>query len=206
MENVAIAWRSRASGERVKALADPDQRLVSRCQAGDQASFAELVERHKAVVFSLVNRLVRNQADAEDVAQETFLKAYLNIKRFRGECSFRNWLCRIATRLSIDHLRAKRRRPVLFEEVEIGEQEDPSQRLDNRLEAEMVAEAIAELPPHYRAALELRHLQHFSYAEVAKALQVPLSTVKTHLLRGHLLLRQRLGPLLGRDPGKGRVK
>ena len=199
MENAAVASRSRPSRERERSVVDQDRALVVRCREGDRAAFGELVERHKAVVFSLVRKMVRNATDAEDLAQETFVKAYLALDRFRGDCSFRNWLCQIATRLSIDHLRANQRRPTVTGEIEVEGPGSVAEQVESRMEAEMVAEAMAELPPMYRAALELRHVHHLSYAETAEALKLPLATVKTHIMRGRRLLRQRLGPRLGRE-------
>jgi RNA polymerase sigma-70 factor (ECF subfamily) len=203
MENAAVARPGGQAREREGLVIDPDRATIARCRQGERDCFEELVERHKAVVFSLVQRLVKNPTDAEDVAQETFVKAYLSLKRFRGECSFRNWLCQIATRLSIDHLRARRRKPVVNVEVELAGPDPVPHQVEARLEADLVTEAMSELPANYRAALELRHVHHFSYAEIAETLKVPLSTVKTHLLRGRFLLRRKLGPALGREAEGG---
>jgi RNA polymerase sigma-70 factor (ECF subfamily) len=152
------------------------------------------VDRYKGLVFSLARHSVGSADEAEDIAQETFIRAYSRLRHFRGEGNFRNWLCRIATRLCLDHHRA--RRPT--ESLDAAGFDPSGDPADSDLR-QVVSQAIAELPPPYRIAIVLRHLEDLSYQEMADMLGLPVSTVKTHLLRARRRLRDRLGPALGMD-------
>ncbi len=162
--------------------------------AGDKQAFAELIERHKNVVYSLAHHMVRDASEAEDVAQEAFVKAYMSLANFRRECSFRNWLCRITTRLCIDHLRAQKpeRQWVLKGETPqyaAAAEPEPAEVLATR---EELALALNKIPAHLRAAVVLRHLEELSYQEMTEILRLPLGTVKTHIRRGRAALKKEL--------------
>jgi len=171
-----------------------DFRIIDRCLAGEQQAFGELIDRHKEVVFSLACGMLGNAEEAEDITQEAFIKAYRSLAGFRREASFRNWVCRIATRLCLDYLRAhreERKRKVSFEEKEpmiAG----PETLLAGQTE---IAAAFQNLPAQFRTILSLRHLQELSYQEIADLLQLPLGTVKTHLRRGRAALKKELEKL-----------
>jgi len=170
-----------------------DAELVRRCLAGEREAFAELVERHQCIVYGVALRMLGDRDQADDAAQEVFVRAYSQLSTFRGESSLRTWLVQIATRLCIDLLRVRRRRPEVF----LDEQHNVPSAAEWEVavtERHSVAQAIAELPSYYKAAIILRHLQHMSYADMAKALGIPLATVKTRLRRARHMLRARLQP------------
>jgi RNA polymerase sigma-70 factor (ECF subfamily) len=177
--------------------ASQDREAIARCLQGDREAFGDLVDRHQETVFNIAYRMTGQRQDAEDLTQEAFLRAYGALKEFRGESSFRTWICQIATRVCIDHLRARRETLELQEDWEApGGESDFSASVVDRA---VVAAAIGSLPPRYRAAVVLRHVEHLSYQEIAGVLGLPLATVKTHIRRARARLRERLAPLL-REP------
>jgi RNA polymerase sigma-70 factor (ECF subfamily) len=181
--------------ERRGPVADADWAAIQRCLAGDREAFAEVVERHRDLVYNLAYRLISDPERAADLAQDTFVRAYTRLGEFRGESPFRIWVCRIAVRLCIDHLRtAKPPALPLAENLVASDSGDWAERLEMR---RAVEQAIASLPPMYRAAIVLRHVHELSYREIAQALSLNLSTVKTHIRRARALLRRRLAPLFG---------
>ncbi len=182
---------------------EADLEAIARCLAGEQQAFAGLVERHKSVVFSLACHLVNNATEAEDIAQEAFVKAYLSLASFRQECSFRNWLCQITNHLCIDRLRARRAEQKWRVE---GEFPEPAHRghAEALVTQEEVRMALGRLPAHLRAAVVLRHLQELSYEEMAEILRLPLGTVKTHLRRGRAALKKELERLRREEVPVGR--
>ena len=174
-----------------------DIEIVRRCLAGQRDAFAELVARHQRSVFGVALRMLGDRDQADDAAQEAFVRAYSRLATFKGESSMRTWLVQITTRLCIDLLRARRRRG----EVLLAREGDGEFTRVGRVNPDWqggitdrhaLARAIADLPPHYKAAIILRHLQHLSYSDMARALGVPLATAKTHLRRARLMLRASL--------------
>jgi len=170
-----------------------DLGIVQRCLAGQSDAFAELVRRHQRAVYGVALRMLRNRDQADDAAQEAFVRAYSRLDTFRGESDMRAWLVQITTRLCIDLLRGRRRRPEVFMDDQSSEPADAGWE-SAVTERHSIAEAIAALPPHYKAAIILRHLQHMSYADMSVALGVPVATVKTHLLRARRMLRELMRP------------
>jgi RNA polymerase sigma-70 factor (ECF subfamily) len=170
-----------------------DLEIVRQCLAGQKDAFAELVRRHQRAVFGVALRMLGNRDQAEDAAQEVFVRAYSRLDTFRGESDMRAWLVQIATRLCIDLLRSRRRRPEVFLEDQGSDPADGGWE-SAVTERHAVARAIAGLPPHYKAAIILRHLQHMSYSDMSVALGVPVATVKTHLRRARHMLRDLLRP------------
>ncbi|UCH35961.1 MAG: sigma-70 family RNA polymerase sigma factor [Armatimonadota bacterium] len=170
-----------------------DGEIVRRCLAGERDAFAELVQRHQRVVYGVAVRMLGKRDQAEDAAQEAFVRAYSRLSTFRGDCAVRVWLIRIVTRLCLDLLRARRRRPEVFLDDHGGDPTDSGWE-SGVAERHAIARAIAELPPHYRAAIILRHLQHMPYSDMARALGIPLATAKTHLRRARQILQARLRP------------
>ena len=169
--------------------ADPDQELVARARGGDQDAFRALLERHRDRVFALALRIVRSAPDAEEVAQDAFVRAWLALPRFRGEARFSTWLHRITARRALDRagtLKLRRGREAGLEAAG-----DPGAPADTgrdprvrRLEA-----LIETLPPAQRAAVALYYLEDRSVGQVARALDLPENTVKTHLSRARAALR-----------------
>lgn len=179
-----------------------DEQLIVRAIAGDQNAYAVLVERHSDLVYAIVSRIVLNEADADDVAQETFVRAYHALPRFRGDSKFSSWLYRIAVNRSLTHLKRKKRRAAALDpttgaraEVEAslaGSREGPEEAVLRDERRAAVRAAVAELPARYRAVVTLFYLEEKSYKEVAEILGIPMGTLKTHLHRARALLKEAL--------------
>ena len=195
----------RMSGQERDA-ATSDEALAARVRAtGDAEAFAVLVTRYRSRLIALSRRMLAESRggaeEAEDVAQEAFVAAYTHRRTFRRGEPFRPWLYRIALNRCLDRLRAQSRRPASRSwETVTTEPESPDEgplpalltdERDGRLQ-----EAVAALPPKYRAVFLLRHLDDLSYEEIAAAAELPLGTVKTHLFRARALLRAALSEYL----------
>jgi RNA polymerase sigma-70 factor (ECF subfamily) len=186
------------SRERSPDSSPTDEQLIARVLAGDQDAYTVLVERHSDLVYAIVSRIVFNEADADDVAQETFVRAYHALPRFRGDSKFTSWLYRIAVNRSLTHLKRKKRRAAALDpeggarteiEASLGApREDPREAVLREERRVAVRAAVADLPPRYRA--------------VAEILGIPMGTLKTHLHRARALLREALAR---RDTEGGRA-
>ena len=188
--NLGVGALSGADRE-VEAGEGADDELVERSRSGDAEAFRDLVDRHRDRVYGLALRIVRSAADAEDVAQEAFVRAWVALPRFRGESAFTTWLHRIVVRRSFDRLeQLKRRRGRETGLEDAGELPafgggDPSATTRaRRLEL-----LIAALAPMQRAAVTLFYYEDRSVEEVARTLGLPENTVKTHLSRARAALR-----------------
>ncbi len=185
-----------------------DEFLIERARSGDQAAFAELVRRQQDFVFSLCYRLCGEQSEAEDLAQEAFLRLYRSLAKFRAGSPPRPWLRKLTTNVCLDALR--RQKPMALPLEDLGQDgweprvgaadelpEDACLGREARLD---VRQALLRLPTDYRAVLVLRYLEDLSYQEIAAALDVPLSTVETRLFRA----KKTLGQLLSAAPNPGK--
>lgn len=177
--------------------------LVARARRGDRTAFDALVRGHFAGVYGVLFRLVGNHEDAEDLAQESFVRAYRSLRFFRGEGSFEAWLTRIAVHLARDHQRRRGRSPVVGLRVELVEpaapRPGPQGELTRRELVQRVGEAVASLPPNLRAALVLRVLEGRDYEEVARATGMRPGTVRTQVMKARRLLMRALKPWLERS-------
>jgi RNA polymerase sigma-70 factor (ECF subfamily) len=187
--------------------------LVADAQAGRTEAFDELVRRHQARVFSLARALSGRDGDAEDLAQEVFIRAWRAIRRFRGDSAFGTWLYRVAINVIKSHLAAQSRRRFVWgwwsrETAAPPEPERAAAHGD--LEADIVRRdaidrALATLSPDLRMAVALRDIEGLEYREIADALGVPIGTVMSRIARGRARLRPLLGSLAGRAmAGAGR--
>jgi len=191
---------SRPDAGRGRDLSDDE--LVARSIAGDDEAYRILVERYSDFVYTIALRVVRSEEEAEDVAQEAFVRAHRALPRFRGDSKFSSWLYRIAVNRALTHLKRRRSRPSTVEmssspgvEAEIAAHRSGGSPADELLKDEFrarVRAAVAKLPPRYRAAVTLFYLEERSYKEVAEALGVPMGTLKTHLHRARAILRDEL--------------
>jgi RNA polymerase sigma-70 factor (ECF subfamily) len=188
-----------------------DRELIARVLAGDQGAYANLVERHSDLVYAIVSRIVLNEADAADVAQEAFVRAYHALPRFRGDSKFSSWIYRIAVNRSLTHLKRTKRRAAALD-PDTGARDEVVATLGARGEAPdeavlreernaAVRAAVADLPPRYRAVVTLFYLEERSYKEAAEILGIPMGTLKTHLHRARSLLKDALAD---RDAEGGR--
>ena len=191
-----------------------DKVLVERVQQGDKASFDILVSKYQRKLFRLVLRFVHNQTEAEDVVQETFIKAYRALHQFRGEAAFYTWLYRIGINTARNFLDNRGRRvpastDMTAEQVEsFSEGENlrdintPESVLASKQIAQTVNLAIDELPDDLRTALMLREMEGLSYDEIATVMDCPIGTVRSRIFRAREAVAVRLRPLLGTDMGK----
>ncbi len=177
----------------------------------DLNSYDCLVKRYQKQVYNLALHTLGNSEDAGDVVQETFLRAYNKLHTFRQDASFLTWLYKIASNLCIDQIRARNSRSALSLDVETGEGREPVAEsrtsnpenivVRNNLQ-EIIQREVLQLPERYRMVIVMRHLQDMSVEEIARILEIPDGTVKTHLFRGREMLRERLGSLLDVNDGK----
>ncbi len=189
-----------------------DADLVARLKAGDQAAYAQLVEEHAGRIYRLALRMMGNEADAEDVLQETFLNAFRSIDRFEERSSLSTWLYRIASNAALMRLRRKEPEQVSVDEPLERDNGDlvPRQFFDfcclpeeDLLRDEAVAEmnrAVEELPPTLRSVFILRDIEGLSTEETANALGLSVSAVKSRLMRARLKLRERLSQYFSQGP------
>ncbi|NUQ01829.1 MAG: sigma-70 family RNA polymerase sigma factor [Armatimonadetes bacterium] len=179
-------------------MAVTDELLAARAQRGERAAFDDLVGRHQAMVYHLALRFCGEREAARELAQEAFVRAWRHLGGYDSSRPFKAWLYRVATNTCLSA--AAVRRPTVSGELEVepasGPLSDPARLTEGRMLAEAVHRALLDLPPAYRAAMLLRHVEGLDYRDIAEALGQPLGTVKTHLHRARELLRVRLGALL----------
>jgi RNA polymerase sigma-70 factor (ECF subfamily) len=173
---------------------------VLRCLSGDADAYADLVERYGGRVYNVALRITHDADAAHDCAQDAFIRAYRALHQYDPAYPFGPWLFRITTNASLNFVQRGRGREITVDELP----EDPApleagpELTAVRKEAvQEVLDAMAQLPPAYRAALTLRHMQQLSYQEVADALGIPLGTVKTHLHRARAALKAALASRRG---------
>ncbi len=184
--------------------------LVARAKAGDLSAFAELVKHYDRRIFRMAKQITQNDEDAEDVLQETFLKAYSRLDSFQGESKFYTWLVRIAVNEALMKLRKRRsdRTVPLDEPIDTGEDEvvreiavwdeNPEETYSREELAKILDQAIQSLKPAYRTVFILRDIEELSIEETAKILNLSISAVKSRLLRARLQLREKLTRLFKR--------
>ncbi len=174
----------------IAGIAAGDDEWVGRARGGDAGAFRVLVERYRTRVYGLALRIVRSPPDAEEVAQDAFVRGWLALPRFRGESSFSTWLYRIAARCAFDRaqaLKVQRGREAGIEAA--GEPAAPEPAAPRGGKARQIERLVAELPPAQRAAVTLYYLEDRSVEQVAETLGMPENTVKTHLSRARATLR-----------------
>lgn len=176
--------------------AHSDKRLVERTRLGETDAYGELVLRYQSSVFNVCYRMLGERRQSEDMAQDAFLRGYLRLETYDENQPFGPWIRRVAANLCLNHL--QRRRPSKFELDEERDQpitesrDGPEQRLVEKERGSRVREAILALPPHQRSVIELRHYQELSYKEIAEALNVTLSKVRSDLFRARQALARSL--------------
>jgi RNA polymerase sigma-70 factor, ECF subfamily len=178
--------------------------LVTRAKAGDAGAFAELVNHYDRRVFRMAKQITQNEEDAEDVLQETFLKAYSHLDDFQGNSKFYTWLVRIAVNEALMKLRKRRsdKTVPLDEPIDTGEDvvareiavwdENPEDTYSQQELGKILDDAVQSLKPAYRTVFILRDIEEMSIEETAEALNLSISAVKSRLLRARLQLRDKL--------------
>ncbi|HET9251502.1 MAG TPA: RNA polymerase sigma factor [Candidatus Eisenbacteria bacterium] len=181
----------------VKTQHEAEALLLERCRKGDTLAFRALVEAHQDRAYALALRIVRTSQDAEEVAQDAFVRAWRSIGEFRGDAAFGTWLHRIVVRRALDRAETLRARSAR----EVERDDDSPDRLDSQGSAHgseaassplsrRLARLLASLPPVQRAALSLHYYEDRSVSEIAALLEMPEGTVKTHMSRARAALRQ----------------
>lgn len=186
-----------------------DQELVERAQRGDKRAFGLLVEKYQRKLGRLLSRMIRDQAEVEDVVQEAFIKAYRALPNFRGDSAFYTWLYRIGINTAKNHLVAMGRRPHVANDIEIDDAENfedgddlrtiatPETELMGKQVAQTVNETVASLPEELRTAITLREIEGLSYEEIATLMDCPIGTVRSRIFRARETIAEKLRPLLG---------
>ena len=192
------------------ATALTDHELVALAQKGSEKAYRELLGRYQRPVFSLVYRMLRDREQAEDLAQETFVRVFNHIERYDPKYKFSSWIFKIATNLTIDHIRKKEvatvsidgsRYAVTADEIEASTitvasgDENPEELLVAKELGESIEGAIGELRAEYRTAILLRHVEGREYQEIADIMGLPLGTVKTFIHRARKELQEKLAHL-----------
>src|SRR6266705_436766 len=178
--------------------------LVAQVRGGDSRAFNELVRRYEGKIFRLAQHVTQNREDAEDVLQETFMKAYEHLDQFKGDSKFYTWIVRIAVNQALMKLRRRKtdKSVSLDETIDTGEDtvvreiaawgEDPEQQFSREELGGVLDTAIQSLEPLYRSVFVLRDIEELSTEETADALELSVPAVKSRLLRARLQLRERL--------------
>jgi RNA polymerase sigma-70 factor (ECF subfamily) len=185
-----------------------DQQLVERVQRGDRAAFDLLVIKYQRRLGRLISRFIKDPAEAEDVTQDAFVKAYRALPGFRGESAFYTWLYRVGINTAKNYLLAsKRRAPTTtpfdaeeseaFEEASLLREVDtPENELMSKQVVDVVQKSLQQLPEELRSALTLREIEGLSYEEIASAMNCPVGTVRSRIFRAREAVAANLRPLL----------
>ncbi len=197
---------AKSETQTLKRKADVDAELIKRVKRGDKRAFDLLVKKYQGRIVQLINRYVKDPAEALDIAQETFLKAYRALPSFRGESAFYTWLYRIAINTAKNHLSSRARRPSDTEvdlseteqfemETRLKHEETPEEILMSEEVAQAVKEAIEALPEELKTAIILRELEGMSYEEIAQVMGCPVGTVRSRIFRAREAIDKRLREL-----------
>lgn len=185
-----------------------DQELVERAQRGDKRAFGLLVQKYQRKLGRLLSRMIRDQAEVEDVVQEAFVKAYRALPNFRGDSAFYTWLYRIGINTAKNYLVAMGRRPQISTDIEVEDAENfedgqelrtidtPETELMSKQIAKTVNDTVAALPEELRTAITLREIEGLSYEEIATLMNCPIGTVRSRIFRARETIAEKLRPLL----------
>jgi RNA polymerase sigma-70 factor (ECF subfamily) len=157
---------------------------------GETGAWGEIVSRYKDAVFGLCLGFLRNRADAEDIAQDAFIRAYVNLRRYHLDKRFSTWLFTIAANLCRNRLRYRRNHPVVEPSTTLPGGMDPAKHIAKEDRHAQIREALNDLPYNYRAPLVLRFYNDLAYREIAEVLSIPEGTVKTRIHRGKSMLKE----------------
>ncbi len=193
--------------EQAKNNTELDRELVLKVQQGDKSAFDLLVLKYQHRIIQLVNRYVKDPSEAQDVAQEAFIKAYRALENFRGDSAFYTWLYRIAINTAKNHLVSRnRRRSDYHVDVQDAEQvgnlsqlkgmDTPDSLLQNDEIVETIKTAIEKLPEDMKIAIMLREFEGMSYEEIAQTMECPVGTVRSRIFRAREAIDEKLSPLL----------
>jgi len=177
-----------------------DLRLVGKALEGEQKAYAELMSRYRDAIYFMLLKMVNNRDDANDLAIETFAKAFQNLEKYKPDYAFSTWLFKIATNNCIDHIRKKKLKTFSIDQVTgedgegsrpwevAGNSPTPEESLIRKQKSTLLRDVVDKLPLRYRKLVLLRYFEELSYEEISEQLDIPLGTVKAQLFRAHNLL------------------
>lgn len=177
-----------------------DLRLVSLALEGDQKAYAELLNRYRDAIYFMLLKMVNNRDDANDLAIETFAKAFQNLEKYKPDYAFSTWLFKIATNNCIDYIRKKKLKTFSIDQTQgedgensrtfeiAGNSPTPEESMIRKQKSTLLKDVVDKLPQRYRKLVILRYFEENSYEEIAEQLDIPLGTVKAQLFRAHNLL------------------
>ncbi len=191
-------------------MAEPSPELIRRAQRGNHDAFNDIILSQQRYVYSLAMRVFRNNEDAEDLVQNTFIRVFRTISQYNGDSRFTTWLYRIVINLARDELRARGRKvPIInpgggdddeFDPVTLivddSATRDPQAMLEHNETRRMLERAMDQLEPQFRLVLTLYYFDDLKYTDIAEILEIPLNTVKSHIRRG----KERLREIIQQDP------
>jgi RNA polymerase sigma-70 factor (ECF subfamily) len=181
------AIRPQAVALDARLAAASDAELVAACAEGVQEAFRELLRRYRKSAMTLAYQMLGNGEDAEDIAQEAFVRVFQAVPKFRGESAFSTWLYRIVTNLCLGRMRRSRPTVPLEAVAEPGTADGPAQQV---AEGMLTREVLAAMPPELRVVLLLREQEGLSYGEISKALDLPMGTVRSRLSKARKRFRK----------------
>lgn len=193
---------------------DIDRQLVDRARQGDKRAFELLVEKYQRRLFRLLSRMVRDPEEVEDIAQETFIKAYRALPNFRGDAAFYTWLYRIGVNTAKNYLVSRNKAMPTVSAQALDDDDEPDERLVaqdiNTPESELLSkqialavnEAVEALPEELRSAITLREMEGLSYEEIAELMGCPIGTVRSRIFRAREAIAAKLRPILGTSQDK----
>ncbi len=188
---------------------DIDRQLVERARNGDKRAFDLLVQKYHRRLMRLLSRMVRNQEEVEDIAQETFIKAYRALPQFRGDAAFYTWLYRIGVNTARNYLSSRKRQMPTISDQAMNDDDDVDERIvaqdintpESMLLSKQVAmavnDAVEALPEELRTAITLREMEGLSYEEIAEMMVCPIGTVRSRIFRAREAIAAKLRPILG---------
>lgn len=179
----------------MKAVLLNDNELVQKALQGDSTSYEALFERHRSAILGALNSRCKDDALSEDLVQEAFIKAYLNLEKFDSKYSFAGWLARIAQNLFIDYTRKSKNKKMQGSDelMQIPSGLNPEQSFISKEDNRRLNQALESLSPAYRQIIELRFWQDLTYEQIAAKLNLPIGTVKTQIFRARKSFIEHLG-------------
>ncbi|MDD3530161.1 MAG: RNA polymerase sigma factor RpoE [Gallionellaceae bacterium] len=193
---------------------DIDRQLVERARLGDKRAFGLLVEKYQRRLHRLLSRMVRDPDEIDDIAQETFIKAYRALPNFRGDAAFYTWLYRIGVNTAKNYLATRKKAMPTISDQALGDDDEPDERLvaqdigtpESELLSKQVAIAVNQvvegLPEELRTAITLREMEGLSYEEIAELMGCPIGTVRSRIFRAREAIAAKLRPILGTSEDK----
>jgi RNA polymerase sigma-70 factor (ECF subfamily) len=208
-EGLQVVATAPVSGNR-----EIDHELVLRAQRGDKRAFGLLVDKYQRKLARLLSRMIRDQAEIEDVVQESFIKAYRALPNFRGDSAFYTWLYRIGINTAKNYLVSMGRRPTVSTDIEIEDAENfdsgdelrttetPESSMMTKQIAQTVNDTVEGLPEELKTAITLREIEGLSYEEIATIMSCPIGTVRSRIFRARETIALKLRPLLDTPDNK----